>query len=144
MKTALKIVLGCLLGITLALVGWAVYEGGSDLSISVNLLWGYGLLGLAILGVLCAALVDTISHPAGLGKTLLGLVVVVAVVGAALALVLTHDATPVANSAGGSFDNPFELRIAELGIYVTYIVAVIALLAVVVDMLSGVVRKMIK
>ena len=77
MKTALKIVLGCLLGITLALVGWAVYEGGSDLSISVNLLWGYGLLGLAILGVLCAALVDTISHPAGLGKTLLGLVVVV-------------------------------------------------------------------
>ena len=62
MKTALKIVLGCLLGITLALVGWAVYAGGSDLSISVNLLWGYGLLGLAILGVLCAALVDTMAR----------------------------------------------------------------------------------
>jgi hypothetical protein len=144
MKTALRIVLGLLLAVTIALTGWAVYEGGSDLSISANLVWGYALFALAIVGVVVAALVGAISNPAGLGKTLLGVVVVVAVVGTAFALALSHDATPVANSAGGAFENPFELRISEIGIYVTYIVAAIALLAVAVDLVSAVVRKFAK
>ncbi len=144
MKTVLKVLLWVLIGITAGLVGWAVYTGGSDEAISYNLIWGYGLLALAVVGVLCAALVDTFTHPAGLVKTLLGLVIVVAVVGTSVGLVLSHDILPVPNSAGGVFDNPFELRISEIGIYVTYIVSAIAILVVVYDVLSGLVRRVIK
>ena len=63
------------------------------------------------------------------------------VVGAALGVALSHDGLVIPNSAGGVFDNPFELRISEIGIYVTYIVSAIAVLVVVFDVLSGLVRK---
>jgi hypothetical protein len=141
MKTVLKVLLWVLIGVTAGLVGWAVYEGGSDQAISCNLMWGYGLLALAVVGVICAALIDTFTHPSGLLKTLLGVVIVVAVVGTSVGLVLSNEPLPVPNSAGGVFDNPFELRISEIGIYVTYIVSAIAVLVVVFDVLSGLVRK---
>ena len=144
MKTVLKVLLWVLIGITAGLVGWAVYQGGADEAIGYNLLWAYGLLVLAVVGVIVAALIDTFTHPAGLIKTLLGVVIVVAVVGTSVGLVLSNAPVPVPNSAGGVFDNPFELRISEIGIYVTYIVAAIAILVVVFDVLSGLVRKVLK
>jgi hypothetical protein len=144
MKTVLKVLLWVLIGITVGLVGWTAYKGGADELIGYNLLWAYGLLALAVVGVIVAALIDTITHPAGLIKTLLGVVVVVAVVGTALGLVLSEAPVAVPNSAGGVFDNAFELRISEIGIYVTYIVAAIAILVVVFDVLSGLVRRVLK
>lgn len=144
MKTVLKVLLWVLIGITLGLVGWTVYTGGSEEAININLIWGYALLAFAVVGVLCAALIDTVTHPAGLVKTLLGIVVVVAVVGTSVGLVLSNNIVTVPNSAGGVFDNPFELRISEIGIYVTYIVSAIAILVVVYDVVSGLVRKVLK
>ena len=114
--------------ITLALVGWAVISGGAEVAISWNLMWGYALLVVAILSVLCAAIKGTITNPVGLKNTLIATVLVIVVVGAALGIALSHDGLVIPNSAGGVFDDPFELVISETGILVTYVVAAATLL----------------
>ena len=123
MKKILNILLGLLFAVTAAMVGWAVVSGGSEVAISWNLVWGYALLVGAIVCVLWAAVKGTITNPAGLKNTLLALVLVVVVVGAALLIALGHDGLIIPNSAGGVFDDPFELVISEVGILVTYVVA---------------------
>ena len=123
MKKFLNILLGLLFAVTAAMVGWAVVSGGSDVAIIWNLVWGYALLVGALVSVLWAALKGTITNPAGLKKTLLAVVLVVVVVGAALFIALGHDGLVIPNSAGGVFDDPFELVISEVGILVTYVVA---------------------
>ena len=140
MKKMLNIVMGVLFAITLALVGWAVISGGSEVSISWNLLWGYTLLVVAIVSVIWAAIKGTITNPAGLKNTLIAVAIVVVVVGAALGISLSHDGLVIPNSAGGVFDNPFELVISETGILVTYVVAAATLLVT----LVGEVRNVLK
>ena len=126
--------------ITLALVGWAVISGGAEVAISWNLMWGYALLVGAMVSVLWAAIKGTITNPAGLKNTLIAVAIVVVVVGAALGVALSHDGLVVPNSAGGVFDDPFELAISETGIIVTYIVAAAAILVTIV----GEVRNALK
>ena len=126
--------------ITLALVGWAVISGGAEVAISWNLIWGYVLLVAAIVSVLCAAIKGTITNPAGLKNTLIAVVLVVVVVGAALGIALSHDGLVIPNSAGGVFDDPFELVISETGILVTYVVAAATILVTIV----GEVRNALK
>ena len=140
MKKKLNILMVGLFVITLALVGWAIISGGSEVAISWNLLWGYALLVVAVVSVICAAIKGTITHPAGLKSTLLSVAIVVVVVGAALGVALGHDGLVIPNSAGGVFDDPFELAISETGIIVTYIVAVTAILVTVI----GEVRNVLK
>lgn len=123
MKKMLNILLGLLFAVTAVLVGWAVVSGGNEVAISWNLVWGYALLVGAVLGVLLSAIKGTITNPAGLKKTMLAIVLVVVVVGAALFIALGHDGIVIPNSAGGVFDDPFELVISEVGILVTYVVA---------------------
>ena len=140
MKKMFNILLGLLFAITAALVGWAVVSGGADVAISWNLLWGYALLVGAVVGVLWAALKGLITDPAGVKKTLLAVVLVVVVVGAALGIALSHDGLVIPNSAGGVFDDPFELVISEVGLLVTYVVAAATLLVT----LYAEVRNLIK
>ena len=140
MKKFLNILLGLLFAVTAALVGWAVVSGGNEVAISWNLVWGYALLVAAVVSVLLAALKGTITNPAGLKKTLLAVVIVVVVVGAALFVALGHDGLVIPNSAGGVFDNPFELVISEVGLVVTYVVAAAS---IVVTLLTEV-RNLIK
>jgi hypothetical protein len=156
MKTAFKIVLGFLIAATLGLVAFTVATAVQvspekpemqklfDLSLDLTFYWGYALFATALVAAIVAFLFNIISHPSGLVKTLLGLVLAGVVVGVPVGFVLSHDILPVPNSAGGVFDNPFELSIAEIGLYVTYLVAAIAVLVVVFDLLSGLVRKIIK
>jgi hypothetical protein len=128
MKKMLNILLGLLFAITAAMVGWAVVSGGSEVAISWNLVWGYALLVGAVLSVLLSAIKGTITNPAGLKKTMFAIVLVVVVVGAALFIALGHDGLTIPNSAGGVFDDPFELVISEVGILVTYVVAATSIL----------------
>jgi hypothetical protein len=123
MKKFLNILLGLLFAITAVMVGWAVVSGGNEVAISWNLVWGYALLVGAVLSVLISAIKGTITNPAGLKKTMLAIVLVVVVVGAALFIALGHEGIVIPNSAGGVFDDPFELVISEVGILVTYVVA---------------------
>ena len=132
--------MGVLFAVTLGLVGWAVVSGGSEVAISWNLLWGYTLLVVAVVSVLWAAIKGTITHPAGLKNTLIAVAIVVVVVGAALGIALGHDGLVIPNSAGGVFDDPFELVISETGILVTYVVAAATLLVT----LVGEVRNLLK
>lgn len=127
----LNILLGCLFAITAAMVGWAVISGGADVAISWNLIWGYALLVMAIVSVLCAAVKGMMTNPASVKTTLLAVVLVVVIVGAALGIALSHEGLTIPNSAGGVFDDPFELVISEVGILVTYVVAAAALLVTV-------------
>ena len=136
----LNIVMGSLFAVTLALVLWAVVSGGSEVAISWNLLWGYALLVTAVVCVLWAAIKGTITHPAGLKNTLIAVAIVVVVVGAALGYALSHDGLTIPNSAGGVFDDPFELVISETGILVTYVVAAATLIVT----LVGEVRNALK
>ena len=140
MKKMLNILLGLLFAITAVMVGWAVVSGGSEVAISWNLVWGYALLVGAVLSVLLSAIKGTITNPAGLKKTMLAIVLVVVVVGAALFIALGHDGIVIPNSAGGVFDDPFELVISEVGILVTYVVAA----ASIVVTLSTEVRNLFK
>ena len=128
MKKFLNILLGLLFAITAVMVGWAVVSGGAEVAISWNLVWGYALLVGAVLSVLISAIKGTITNPAGLKKTMLAIVLVVVVVGAALFIALGHDGIVIPNSAGGVFDDPFELVISEVGILVTYVVAAASIL----------------
>ena len=114
--------------VTLALVAWAMISGGSEVAISWNLIWGYALLVTAVVSVIWAAIKGTITHPAGLKNTLIAVGIVVVVVGVALGISLSHDGLVVPNSAGGVFEDPFELVISETGILVTYVVAAATLL----------------
>ena len=81
-----------------------------------------------------------ISHPAGLKNTLIATAIVVVVVGIALGIALSHNGLVIPNSAGGVFDDPFDLAISETGIIVTYIVAV----ATIVVTIAGEVRNALK
>ncbi|MBR2352201.1 MAG: hypothetical protein IKA70_04625 [Alistipes sp.] len=130
MKKVLNILLAALFAVTLALVAWAVVSGGSDVAISWNLMWGYALLVGAIVCVIAAALKGVFTNTAGLKNTLIATILVVVVVGAALAIALGHDGLVIPNSAGGVFDDPFELVISETGILVTYVVAASAIVTV--------------
>ena len=126
--------------ITFALVAWAVISGGAEIAISWNLIWGYALLVAAVVSVICTAIKGTITNPAGLKNTLIAVILVVVVVGAALGVALSHDGLVVPNSAGGVFDDPFELAISETGIIVTYIVAAATILVTI----AGEVRNALK
>ena len=140
MKKKLNILMAVLFAVTLGLVGWAVISGGSEVAISWNLMWGYVLLIVAVLGVICASIKGTITHPAGLKNTLIATAIVVVVVGIALGIALSHNGLVIPNSAGGVFDDPFDLAISETGIIVTYIVAV----ATIVVTIAGEVRNALK
>ena len=128
MEKKLNMLMVGLFVVTLALVAWAMISGGSEVAISWNLIWGYALLVTAVVSVIWAAIKGTITHPAGLKNTLIAVGIVVVVVGVALGISLSHDGLVVPNSAGGVFEDPFELVISETGILVTYVVAAATLL----------------
>ena len=140
MEKKLNMLMAGLFALTLVFVAWAVISGGSDVAISWNLIWGYTLLIAAIVSVIWAAIKGTITNPAGLKNALIATAVVVVVVGAALGIALSHDGLVIPNSAGGVFDDPFELVISEVGILVTYVVAAAALLVTI----AGEVRNALK
>ena len=156
MKTALKVVLWSLIIVTLGLVLFTCvagvksapdapkWEKAFDIAINIDLFWSYALLVLAVVGVLYAAIADMITHPGGLTKTLIAVGAVLVVVGTSVALVLSHDAPVITNSAGAVLDDKLGLRISEIGIFVGYIVGGITLLVVAYDVVSGLVRRFIK
>ncbi|MBQ5647730.1 MAG: hypothetical protein IIV16_01245 [Alistipes sp.] len=156
MKIVLKVLLWVLIAITVGLLGSTFYFGMQDfvekpemekyfdMAINYDLYWGYALFGFAFVAAIIAFLFNVVSHPSGLVKTLIGLVLAGVVVGVPVFFVWGHEVLPVPNSAGGVFDNPKELRIAEAGLFVTYIVAAITAVVVVYDICSGLVRRIIK
>ena len=133
MKKILNILLGVLLVVTLVLLVYACVTGGSDASISANLIWGYVLLAGAVLAVLYSAIKGMVVNPAGIKKALLSIAIVVVVVGASVGIALSHKGLAIPNSAGGVFDNPTELVITESSIIVTYVALSVAIIVALVS-----------
>ena len=129
MKKALNIVLGLLFAITAGVVAWAVITSGNEVAVSWNLMWFYALLVGAVVCILCGAVANLIQTPAGLKKTGLAVLIVLAVVGGAVAIALSNGSEPIPSAEGGFFEDPFELAISEVGLLVTYAVAAASILA---------------
>lgn len=131
MKKILNILLVALIAVTVALLVYAIATGGSETAISLNLIWGYVLLVGAALSVVYCAVKGMVKNPAGIKKTLASVAIIVVVVGAAVAYALSNAGLAIRNSAGGVFDDPFELVITESSIIVTYVAFVATVIAAV-------------
>lgn len=131
MKKILNILLVVLIAVTVALLVYAIATGGSETAISLNLIWGYVLLVGAALSVVYCAVKGMVKNPAGIKKTLASVAIIVVVVGAAVAYALSNAGLAIRNSAGGVFDDPFELVITESSIIVTYVAFVATVIAAV-------------
>ncbi len=131
MKKILNILLVALIAVTVALLVYAIATGGSETAISLNLIWGYVLLVGAALSVVYCAVKGMVKNPAGIKKTLASVAIIVVVVGAAVAYALSNAGLAIPNSAGGVFDDPFELVVTESSIIVTYVAFVATVIAAV-------------
>lgn len=131
MKKILNILLVALIAVTVALLVYAIATGGSETAVSLNLIWGYVLLVGAALSVVYCAVKGMVKNPAGIKKTIASVAIIVVVVGAAVAYALSNAGLAIPNSAGGVFDDPFELVVTESSIIVTYVAFVATVIAAV-------------
>lgn len=99
--------------------------------------WMYGIVIIGIIAALISPIKNTITNPKAAIKALIGLVVAVVIVGGCYAL---SSATPVPNSAGGFFEDAFELRFTDTVLYIAYL----ALGGCVLAILAGTVKNAIK
>ena len=99
--------------------------------------WMYGIVGIGIVAALASPVKNLFTSPKAAIKALVGLVVAAAVIGGCYAL---SSAAPVPNSAGGFFEDVFELRFTDTVIYLTYLVAGVSILSI----LAGEIRNAIK
>ena len=131
MKKILNILLVVLIAVTVALLVYAIATRGSETAISLHLIWGYVLLVGAALSVVYCAVKGMVKNPAGIKKTIASVAIIVVVVGAAVAYALSNAGLAIPNSAGGVFDDPFELVVTESSIIVTYVAFVATVIAAV-------------
>lgn len=120
MKKILNILLGVLLLVTFALVGYAMVAGGSQEAISINLVWGYILFGVAIAAALGCAAYGMIKNPAGIKGSILSLVLIIVIVGASYLYAAGHTVNIVDLQNNGVFNHE-ETVITEASILVTYV-----------------------
>lgn len=99
--------------------------------------WMYGIVIIGIIAALISPIKNMITNPKAAIKALIGLVVAVAIVGGCYAL---SSAAPVPNSAGGFFEDAFELRFTDTVLYIAYL----ALGGCVLAILAGTVKNAIK
>lgn len=150
MKKALKILLGLMLAVTIALLVYAVATTQvtekdlaainiastveNSVAISLNIVWTYILMVAAVVAALACAVVSMVKNPSTIKGTLLsvGLIAVIVLV----AFFVTKGQVPEQIAAhafpdaeGGYYDNPTVLTISGTSIYVAYIAMAGAFLA---------------
>lgn len=130
MKKIVNILLIVLLVITVAVTFYAVFASpeGRNAAISLNLIWGYFLFGAAILAALGCATWGMIQSPAGLKKSLLSMLLVVAVIVVSYVIASGNDVKIVNLDTGGYFEH-WKTVIAEAGILVAYVAGAGAIVA---------------
>ncbi len=101
------------------------------------MLWMYGIVIIGVVCALISPIKNLFSSPKAALKALIGLVVAAAVVFGCYAI---SSAEPVPNSAGGFFENVFDLKFTDTMLYLTYLVGGVSILAI----LAGEIRNAIK
>lgn len=136
MKKILNILLGILMAITAALLVYALATGGSDASISLNLVWGYFLFVFAVAAAIFCAVFGMIKNPAGIKGTILSLALIIVIVGVSYFYAAGHSVNIVDLQNNGFFGQG-ETVITETSILVTYVAFVAAFLTAVVTEVWG-------
>ena len=136
MKKILNILLGVLMAITAVLLVYALAPGGSDASISINLMWGYFLVVFAIAAAIFCAVFGMIQNPAGIKGTIMSLALIIVIVGAAYFISAGHSIN-IPDLANGGFFGAGETVLTETSILVTYVALVAAFLTAVVTEIYG-------
>ena len=120
MKKVLNILLGVLMVITLALVGYAIAAGGWEAAISLNLIWGYALMISAVVAAVGGAIYSMLQSPAGAKTSILSVVLILVIVGAAYFISAGHTVQIVDLQNNGYFAHG-ETVITETCVLVTYV-----------------------
>lgn len=136
MKKILNILLGILMAITAVLLVYALATGGSDASISLNLVWGYFLFVFAVAAAIFCAVFGMIKNPAGIKGTILSLALIIVIVGVSYFYAAGHSVNIVDLQNNGFFSQG-ETVITETSILVTYVAFVAAFLTAVVTEVWG-------
>lgn len=136
MKKILNILLGILMAITVVLLVYAVATGGSDASISLNLMWGYALFVFAVFAAIFCAVFGMIKNPAGIKGTILSLLLIIIIVGVSYGYSSGHTVNIVDLQNNGFFGQN-ETIITETSILVTYVAFVAAFVTAVVTEIWG-------
>ena len=136
MKKILNILLGILMAITVVLMVYAIATGGSDASISVNLMWGYFLFVFAVAAAIFCAVFGMIQNPAGIKGTILSLALIIIIVGVSCFYSAGHTVNIVDLQNNGFFGHG-ETVITETSILVTYVACVAAFVTAVATEIWG-------
>ena len=97
MEKILKYSLVALLGISVAMIFWAVFTTPEDpttetaTAVGAYLYWGYFLMGAAIVAAVVGAGMDLLKKPEGIKGALIALVAVVAIIVVAYFIASGHD-----------------------------------------------------
>lgn len=91
------------------------------------MLWfGEGLTAFTLLTLIGMSIYSSAQDPKSAGRSLIGLLIIMSIIGIAYAMA---DTTPITTPAN-VFDDRGELLIADTGLISTYIVATLAVLAI--------------
>ena len=110
--------------ITIVVVTMGITSNPED--VDAMLWFGQGLTIFTMLTLIGMSAYSSTKNPKAAGRSLIGLVIILAVIGLSYALA---DTTPIVTAAN-VFDNKSDLLIADTGLISTYIVAVFAVLAI--------------
>ena len=133
MKKLLNILLGVLLVVTVAVMGYAVfaehYDDASqyDASISLCLYWGYFLLVAAVALAVFGALYGIFKNPSSAKFVGAAVVLIAIIIGGAYFIAQSHD-VKIADLATGGYFGGSETIITETCILVTYVAGAAAFL----------------
>ena len=142
MEKVLKYVLVALVGVSVALVAWAVATTPSApttanaTAVGANLYWGYALLIGAILAAVLGAGMDMLKKPEGLKGTIISFVAIIAIVVVSYVLAQGHTYEIVDLQNKGFFPR-FDTVITDASIMVTYVAMAAAVLAAIYSAVSA-------
>lgn len=111
---------------------------GAAKGAQVLLLYTYVLFAIALIAALAFPLVNIIKNPKGAKKSLIGVGAMILIL--LVSYLISSDA-PVVNSAGGFFTGSAELKLADMGLYTTYIMLFGAFLLIIGTEIWGSFRK---
>ena len=133
MKKILNIILGILLAVMAVLGIYAIATGGSEAAISLNLIWCYFLLALAVFTAIFCAVFGMIQNPAGIKGTIISLALIV---GVAYFVASGHD-IQIPDLANGGFFSQGETVLTDTSILVTYVALVAAFVTAIATEIYG-------
>lgn len=141
MEKVLKYILVALVGVSVALVAWAVATTPAEpttanaTAVGANLFWAYALVAGAILAAVLGAGMELLTKPEGLKGTIISLVAIVAIVVVSYVLAQGHTYEIVDLQNKGFFPR-FDTVITDASIMVTYVAMAAAVIAAIYSAVS--------